>query len=402
MEQESARGHTLLRLLGGVAVGAAAMYLADPDRGKRRRALAKDKVQRVMARTGGAFDVASRDLGNRVQGLRARATGLVTRRRSRAERVDDAIIDARVRSRIGRTVTHPHAIKVMVYQGRTMLNGPVLAHEKEQLMRAVLSVSGVTSVEDNLQVHDHSEHIEGLQGSGQPRQARALIMRENWPPALRAVASLGGGAMGIYGLARRTPISAVLALLGLGVLARSFSNQPFTRGAGTAGRSAIDVHKTIHIAASPETVFDIWSNYENFPRFMPHVREARDLGDGRSHWVVSGPAGVPVEWTSALTDFTRPEKLAWASEADAPFQHSGEIRFEPEENGTRVSLHMSYRPPAGPIGHAVASLFGGNPRQQMNEDLMRMKSFIENNVAQREAAQPQRPSETWQPGTSLH
>ncbi|MGH8808639.1 MAG: SRPBCC family protein, partial [Noviherbaspirillum sp.] len=171
-------------------------------------------------------------------------------------------------------------------------------------------------------------------------------------------------------------------------------------------------HKTIHIAASPETVFDFWSKYENFPHFMSHVREARDLGGGRSHWIVSGPAGIPVEWTSAMTDFTRPERLAWASEADAPVQHTGEIRFEPEDSGTRVSLHMAYSPPAGAIGHAVASLFGGNPRQQMNEDLMRMKSFIESGIAPRDAAQPLRQAdlrqadlrqpEPRQPGASLH
>jgi uncharacterized membrane protein len=401
MEQESARSHTLLRLLGGVALGAAAMYLADPDRGKRRRALAKDKMQRMMARTGGAIDVASRDLGNRVQGLRARATSLVSRRSKRGA-VDDAVVEGRVRSRIGRTIAHPHAIKVMVYQGRVSLNGPILADEKDQLMRVILAVPGVTGIEDSLQVHDRSEHIAGLQGSGQTRQGRAMLMRENWPPALRAVASLGGGALGLYGLARRTPISALIAMLGLGMLARSVSNQPLMRSAGIAGKPAFDLHKTIHIAASPETVFDFWSDFENFPHFMSHVREARDLGDGRSHWVVSGPAGIPVEWTAMLTDFTRPEGLAWTTEPDAPVQHTGEVRFEPEDGGTRVSVHMAYSPPAGPIGHAVASLFGGNPKQQMNEDLMRMKGFIESGIAPRDAAQRQRQAEMRQPGASLH
>ncbi|MGH8808449.1 MAG: BON domain-containing protein, partial [Noviherbaspirillum sp.] len=286
MEQEAARSHTLLKWLGGVAIGAAAMYLADPDRGKRRRALAKDRMQSLMVRTSGAIDVASRDFGNRVQGLRARATDIVSQRKKRGT-VDDAIVAARVRTRIGRVVTHPHAIKLMVYQGRAMLNGPVLAQEKDQLLDAVLAVPGVTSIEDNLQVHDHPEHIASLQGSGRSRQTQAAIMRENWPPALRAMATLGGGALGIYGLTRRTPVSALLAMLGLGMLARSISNQPLMRGAGSwSGKSAIELHKTIHIAASPETVFDFWSKYENFPHFMSHVREARDLGGGRSHWIV--------------------------------------------------------------------------------------------------------------------
>ena len=38
---------------------------------------------------------------------------------------------------------------------------------------------------------------------------------------------------------------------------------------------------------------------------------------------------------------------------------------------------MSYNPPAGALGHAVAELFGADPKHEMDDDLMRMKSFIE-------------------------
>jgi uncharacterized membrane protein len=45
--------------------------------------------------------------------------------------------------------------------------------------------------------------------------------------------------------------------------------------------------------------------------------------------------------------------------------------------GTHVDVHMGYTPPAGVLGHAVASLFGTNPKQAMDEDLMRLKSLFE-------------------------
>ena len=38
---------------------------------------------------------------------------------------------------------------------------------------------------------------------------------------------------------------------------------------------------------------------------------------------------------------------------------------------------MTYSPPAGIIGHAVASFFGSNPRRMMDADLVRMKSLFE-------------------------
>jgi uncharacterized membrane protein len=40
-------------------------------------------------------------------------------------------------------------------------------------------------------------------------------------------------------------------------------------------------------------------------------------------------------------------------------------------------VQMDYVPPAGALGHAVAQLFGVDPRQAMHEDLVRLKSLLE-------------------------
>ena len=210
--------------------------------------------------------------------------------------------------------------------------------------------------------------------------------------------TLGGaalGALGVYGLLRRAPVTWLLAAAGLALVARGTGNMPFARMAGReAGKRMIDMQKTIHIEASPERVFDLWSNYENFPRFMSHVQQVRDLGSGRSHWMVQGPAGTQVEWDAQTLESRRPEILSWRSTAEATVDNSGTIRFEPEGNGTRVTVQLSYRPPAGALGHAVASLFGKDPKQQMDEDLMRMKQFIETGIPPKDAAQP--------PAATLH
>ena len=59
-------------LLGGVGIGAALMYLLDPDRGARRRALARDKAVRFGRVAGERLGARSRDLRNRAQGLAAK------------------------------------------------------------------------------------------------------------------------------------------------------------------------------------------------------------------------------------------------------------------------------------------------------------------------------------------
>jgi len=53
-----------------------------------------------------------------------------------------------------------------------------------------------------------------------------------------------------------------------------------------------------------------------------------------------------------------------------PFRSDGDEK-------TVVDVRLSYYPPAGAVGHAIASLFGADPKSEMDDDLMRMKSFIE-------------------------
>ena len=67
---EGARG---VALIAGASLGAALMYALDPERGRRRRALARDQIGRAARRSGRRVGALSRDLRNRSQGLVARA-----------------------------------------------------------------------------------------------------------------------------------------------------------------------------------------------------------------------------------------------------------------------------------------------------------------------------------------
>jgi uncharacterized membrane protein len=142
-------------------------------------------------------------------------------------------------------------------------------------------------------------------------------------------------------------------------------------------RRAVDIQKTLYIDAPIDQVYAFWSHYENFPLFMSHVRAVEDLGGGRSHWSVSGPGGLPIEWNAVLTQQVPEEVIAWRSEAGSMLENAGIIRFSPSGTGTRVNLRFCYHPPAGGAGRAVAELLGSDPRAKLNEDLGRMKSMLE-------------------------
>jgi uncharacterized membrane protein len=55
------------------------------------------------------------------------------------------------------------------------------------------------------------------------------------------------------------------------------------------------------------------------------------------------------------------------------------VRFDraPGDRGTEVRVEVEYDPPAGPIGAAVARLFGEAPEEQIKGDLRRLKQVLE-------------------------
>jgi uncharacterized membrane protein len=369
--------------LAAAGLGALLMYIFDPQQGKRRAALARDKLRHAARAGADLADAGMRDLGNRARGLGARMRELARGRRE----VDDEVLVERVRSAVGRLVSHPHAIDVACHGGRIMLSGPVLAHEEHRLVRGVFSVRGVRAIENLLDAHTSAGDTPSLQG-GHRRGPRMEFMQETWAPGPRLLSLAGGCALAGYGLARRGAGGTVLGLAGAALALRAATNRGFSRTLGVAGgRRAIDIEKTIHIAAPRERVFDEWSRIENFPHFMSMVEEVRRLDDTHSHWVVRGPAGTRLQWDSVITENVRPQVLAWRSEPGAPVQHEGIVRFDDDGNGgTRVAVRMSYSPLGGAIGHGAATLFGTDPKHRLDDDLMRMKSFIETGRQPHDAA----------------
>ena len=82
--------------------------------------------------------------------------------------------------------------------------------------------------------------------------------------------------------------------------------------------------------------------------------------------------------------------IAFQSAPGSMVEQQGMVRFREEgDDKTAVDVRLSYYPPAGAIGHAIASLFGADPKSEMDEDLMRMKSFIETGHQPHDAAERQ-------------
>jgi len=179
----------LATLIVGALMGAAAMYLLDPDKGKRRRAVARDKLRSLGAQYADFAGKARRDFSHRLQGVRAQV-----RRPLRDDAPpDDLVLIERALSKMGRAVSHPHAIQIGANGGRLTLSGPILADEVDALLRAIRAVPGVASVDNHLDVHEHAESVPSLQGSGR-RDVRAAALQPIRKPAYAVAAAVAGAA----------------------------------------------------------------------------------------------------------------------------------------------------------------------------------------------------------------
>src|ERR1043166_443628 len=384
--------------LGGFATGALLMYLSDPDRGKRRRALARDKAVSAWNDFETLLDKARGDVSNRAYGA---ACGVRAAFGADHPAEGPSLVQ-RVRSRMGRVVSHPHAIDVTLEDGRIVLYGPALEHEVDRLLRAVKSVPGVKEVTNRLVVHRDPGKISSLQGRV-PRESRSEFTQQYWTPALRVAAGGAGAALLWNCLRNRSALSLCGGVAGTGPLSRAGAHpgiQPNVGAGGVAGTALLtravanrefrqivgagggprvfEFDKVVHIHAPAADVFAFWSDYEKFPRFMTHLKEVRDLGGGKSHWVAEGPAGVPVSWDAEITEQVPNQLLAWRSVPGSAVETEGVVRFdENADASTRVTIRLFYKPPAGMLGHIVASLFGADPKHEIDDDMVRLKSVIE-------------------------
>jgi len=384
-------GLDLAKLLGGAAAGALLMYMLDPDRGGARRAQSAAAVRTAGTRTTSALGNVWRGAGSRLgavaEDARDGAAGL-----AESAKPDGAIKSSlsRIGQAAGEVLDDTLSKAKSVASRAGDVAGDVVSKAGSAISHASDSAGDLASKVTSRARRTGHAHRNGIEAA-----LPATLRDADWRATLSNPAVVGGGLLGLYGLARRSPLGLVLGLAGAALLARGVTGQPLRsllsgrRISDTLNNGlsqTIDFEKSIHIDASPEAVYDLWANYENFPRFMSHVVEVSDLGRRRSHWVVKGPGGTEFEWNSVLTEQSRPHRLAWRSEPGAEIPQTGSIQFERHRGGTHVTIRMSYTPPAGVLGHGLATLLGADPKTQMDDDLARMKAFIERGDASRVVA----------------
>jgi uncharacterized membrane protein len=132
------------------------------------------------------------------------------------------------------------------------------------------------------------------------------------------------------------------------------------------------VEKSIEVELPVSTVYNQWTQFEEFPQFMDGVEQVTQLDDTRLHWVAE-IASAKREWDAEIVDQQPDQRVAWRSIDGTG--NGGIVTFQPTGTAaTRVNLQMEFEPEglAETIGDKLGFI-----SKQAEGDLKRFKSFME-------------------------
>src|SRR5688500_6909506 len=132
------------------------------------------------------------------------------------------------------------------------------------------------------------------------------------------------------------------------------------------------VEKCIEVDAPLSMVYNQWTQFEEFPRFMEGGEEVKQLDERRLRWRAE-IAGKVVEWEAEIFEQIPDRRGAWRSTTGA--LNTGMVNFESlGPNRTKIWLKLNYKPEGAmeKIGSALGVI-----SQRIEGDLERFKEFIE-------------------------
>lgn len=151
------------------------------------------------------------------------------------------------------------------------------------------------------------------------------------------------------------------------------------RGSREFGKYAVS-GRCVTIGKPRTELFAFWRDFANLARFMENVEAVRPAGDdGHCVWTIRAPAGRTVDVETVIAREEPGELIAWRSVEGSDIDTEGRVTFEdaPGDRGTRVSVRIAYKPPAGELGRLFAKMQGREPEIQARRDLRRFKMLME-------------------------
>lgn len=323
-------------LVGGVLVGAAAVYFLDPLHGAERRVRLCDELRLAVGRSGDADHFRE---GASQDPLRLLLEG----------RVADRTLYDRCRSALDRLTTHPDWIEISVQDGVARLSGRVLDEEVTDVVFGIRRVAGLVRLESRLRAVRRG-----------PSEEFAPVEADLPGPGRAAIRALAAGAA--IALTRPENLAGLALVLGAGFLAAGATNR-LRRQQDLERRT---LRESVTVSARVEQVFAYWSDARNLPEFVEGLLEVRESEAGVSEWVLADAAEEPQIAQVELAHLAPHQRLEWRTVEGFAHPFSVEVEFYPAgRDRTTVAVALSYeaKPEAPyPLGEALqrmAARFSG-------------------------------------------
>jgi uncharacterized membrane protein len=132
---------------------------------------------------------------------------------------------------------------------------------------------------------------------------------------------------------------------------------------------------SVTVNAPVHQVYELYSHFNDYPKFMSFVKEVTYLDGERSHWVVDVVGKH--EWDAVNEGWLPDRQIGWRS-VDG-LSNRGRATFEPDgADRTLLTVTVSYEPPAGALG-ALGEILGagGQLERRLQHDLTHFAAMVE-------------------------
>jgi uncharacterized membrane protein len=183
-------------------------------------------------------------------------------------------------------------------------------------------------------------------------------------------ALIGGVALAVYGLTRRSALGVALAAGG-GTLAYLGAYQKAKQRQSSTWTSLL-------VNCPPQEAFRFWRAFENLPRFMNRL-EAVTVLDGRhSRWVAFGPMKRRIRWDAEIIEERENDHIAWRSLPGSDVQVDGRVNFRqaPANRGTLITACLEFRPSPG-SNNTLAKFLTKGANFAIRQDMRRLEALLE-------------------------
>jgi len=132
------------------------------------------------------------------------------------------------------------------------------------------------------------------------------------------------------------------------------------------------IEKSITVDAPLTAVYDQWTQFEDFPKFMEGIESVQQIDDTHLHWKAQ-IAGKEKEWDAEIYEQVPNERIAWRSISGA--ENAGAVFFQSQgDSQTIIRLVLEYQPEAllEKVGSAL-----GVVESRVEGDLERFRTFLQ-------------------------